>query len=154
MTRINGNIPIAKLSDQLLLNELGEIGRILYNVEKRIEKERKFDDIPSTFRLGTGHMTFFYDKCLFIYFRYLNLRREYCFRFGQKYSMAHDCEMYNRALRIEFGNPDLYNDWQANDEDNNLVLERIYERSKKYKTKHTYRGVIINDWFKFLFKED
>ena len=153
MTRVNANIPMHKLSDQLLLNELGEITRILYNVEQRINKEQDFNNIPESFTLGKGHMTFFYDKCKFIFARYLKLRGHYFNRNGKDYSEEHLIETLSRCEFIKVLKPELYNDWVATSQDNKIVLDRIYERSKGYKKQHTYYGKPINNWHRFLFEE-
>ena len=149
MTRINANIPMVCLSDQLLLNELGEITRILDSVKNRIEKNQSFNDIPESFRLGTGHMKFFYNKCAFILLRYSRLRTEYLNRHNKQYSPDHFEETKIRYEFIEAIRPDLCNIWQATEEENNLIKQRILERSKTYK-KHTYKGDVINDWSNFL----
>lgn len=61
MTRINSAIPPANLCDQHLLAEYRELPRVSALAWKWYERENK-SEIPSDFRLGTGHVSFFYDK--------------------------------------------------------------------------------------------
>lgn len=148
MTRIN---PITRFSDQLLINALGEEPRILNSVLQRIEKGILFDDIPEHFTLGTGHNKFFFNKCKWIYSHYIDLRAEYYNRFGKDYSKDHLQEVTERYDKIFDSKPFLCNMWYPTSKDENIVLNRILERSKHYKRPHTYYGEEIKDWNKFLF---
>lgn len=71
MTRINLVDP-SELMDQHLIREYGELPRIFGNVMRAVEsgKSPRHFKIPSKFVLGTGHMTFFYNKLLFLEKRY------------------------------------------------------------------------------------
>lgn len=60
MTRINC-VPVEELTDLHLLAEYRELPRVYKLVQKVIEKGADID-IPSNYRLGTGHVKFFYDK--------------------------------------------------------------------------------------------
>ena len=150
MTRIN-IIPIPKLSDQLLLNALGEETRILEKVVARIEKKKSFSDIPPSFRLGIGHVRFFYNKCEYIFERYLLMRAEYMLRYGKPYSIDHLYLNQNRVDLICNLTPNLYQNYKPLKNDVRLVLDRIYERSKGYKKVHTYKGKEIKDWKEYLY---
>lgn len=77
MTRINVGIEPSELPDKLLLAEHREITRIP-NMVKR--GRVIMDGIPEQFRLGTGHVKFFYDKLLFLRNRYVDLYTECCRR--------------------------------------------------------------------------
>lgn len=76
MTRIN-LVPVQHLSDKHLAGEYHEITRIFNLVRNCQEKvgyvRAKRDLIPATFRLGKGHVRFFYDKLGFIINRYKEL---------------------------------------------------------------------------------
>ena len=83
MTRIN-LIPPEELTDQHLIREYQELPRIVGLVRKAINKGRKPSDfkIASDYILGSGHVTFFYNKLEFLRKRQLLLiaellRREY-----------------------------------------------------------------------------
>ena len=78
MTRINAGIPVEELHNKHLLAEHREIIRIPNNVKKgRFSLKNQ----PKTFTLGTGHVTFFYDKLMFIKTRYHQLYYE-CIKRG------------------------------------------------------------------------
>ena len=63
MTRINSHINPKNLSDEHLLAEHREIKRVPKMLYKSIKKG-SVPKIPNKFCLGTGHVTFFYDKIL------------------------------------------------------------------------------------------
>ena len=143
MTRVNANLNFKHLSDQLILNELGEITRILDLVEKRIIKNVPFDDIPSKFKLGAGHQKFFFNKCGFILNRYLQLRTEHEKRTGSKYSTEHLKEALRRYSSIKNVRPELCLGYVMDDVDEELILLRLNEKKLTYKRKHTYYGKTI-----------
>lgn len=68
MTRINLTL-VSELADQHLMAEYRELPRIFGAVRDRIAKGQDFKDIPKDFRLGPGHVKFFYDKIGFLYLR-------------------------------------------------------------------------------------
>lgn len=74
MTRINV-VPVGELSNNFLMAEYREITRVYRHVRKQ-QLSGKTPKIPDTYRLGTGHVTFFYDKLLFINKRYQELIKE------------------------------------------------------------------------------
>lgn len=76
MTRIN-LVPEQELSDQHLAGEYHEISRVFELVRK---STLTLDDIPDTYRLGKGHVHFFYDKLSFIASRYVRLALEMRYR--------------------------------------------------------------------------
>lgn len=152
MTRVNLAIKPSQLSDQLLLNALGEEPRILTSVIARIDKDKPFNDIPFDFRMGAGHMKFFFDKCLLIFNRYCAMRYEYNKRFGKEYSEHHYNDVMEKYSYIKNVRPELCNDYTASLNDRKLVFDRIMERSKGYKKAHTYYGVVIDDWESVLNK--
>ena len=85
MTRINSAINPKTLTDQHLIAELRELPRIFTAVEKRIKNNILFNDIPKRFRLGTGHVKFFYNKTNFLLDRHKQLRNEYNIRFNKNW---------------------------------------------------------------------
>jgi deoxyribonuclease (pyrimidine dimer) len=71
MTRINVVNP-SELSRQHLVAEYREITRLPGNLNAWINRKSKppsFDEIPSEYKLGTGHVKFFFNK-----FKYLEKR--------------------------------------------------------------------------------
>jgi deoxyribonuclease (pyrimidine dimer) len=73
MTRINVGIKPKELPSKLLIAELRELVRIPNQV-----KTGKYDmkGQPIEFKLGTGHVKFFYDKLGYLFKRYNSLRKE------------------------------------------------------------------------------
>jgi len=70
MTRIN-LVDVRTLTDQHLQTEYRELPRIFGNVRKAISAGKTWTKdyakkAPKEFVLGTGHMTFFYNKLLFL----------------------------------------------------------------------------------------
>lgn len=68
MTRINLTL-VSELADQHLMAEYRELPRIFGAVRDRLAKGQGFNDIPKDFRLGAGHVKFFYDKIGFLFLR-------------------------------------------------------------------------------------
>jgi len=114
MTRINAAIKPAELPSKLLLAELREIKRIPNTINKA-----KLEGIPEVFRLGGGHVKFFYDKGLYTLKRYLALREE----------------SINRGFNVQdfsgaWGNypKELMNDWVETKSARQLIIERIQSK--------------------------
>lgn len=76
MTRIN-LIPAEELSDQHLLAEYRELPRIVNAV---IKGKAIFKNIPDSYRLGNGHVKFFYNKIRFLSERFKQIYLEMKFR--------------------------------------------------------------------------
>lgn len=116
MTRINVIDP-KKLCDQHLLAEHRELTRIPNDIVKRQ------GDVPlsnsTRYLLGTGHVTFFRDKLLFLKKRYDELHRE-CLRRGFNINYRWPEE----AVHFR----ELWNDYQVTTQDVQLNQARIEER--------------------------
>lgn len=117
MTRINC-VPVEELSNLHLLAEYRELPRIS-------KLAKKVDNAPKEYRLGTGHVTFFYDKGLW-------LKR----RFEEQIVP----EMIKRGFKPQYkeyrGHPEgLNNDWAVTEEAMEINRERIRKRSKNANTK-------------------
>lgn len=68
MTRVN-LVPPSELVDKHLIAEYRELPRIfslIRSYSKDLNRHRKVDPLPDSFRLGKGHVRFFYDKGLFL----------------------------------------------------------------------------------------
>ena len=116
MTRINAGVRANELVDRHLLAEHREIKRIPRAVS---QGKYKLNGAPQNFRLGPGHVKFFYDKCKYLLNRYIEIREE-CIRRGfkvQDWSSA-----WNPVP------PELMNDWQETLEAREEVLTRVNER--------------------------
>jgi len=113
MTRINVGYPVENLTTKHLIAEHREIKRIPNTI---VSGKAVVRDIPETFRLGTGHVKFFYDKLGYLLERYHDLYAE-CLRRGfnvQDYSGAWD------------GVPShLMGNYTPTDSDKVIIKERI-----------------------------
>ena len=119
MTRINVGIKPAELNDKHLMAEHREIKRIPNLINKG---KYSMDNQPDTFKLGTGHVKFFYDKLLYLKHRYNELYNE-CKKRG------FNIQNYNDAWK---GAPKhLMNDYTPTERDRNIIKERISERLNK-----------------------
>lgn len=121
MTRINCGIPVEELCQEHLLAEHREIKRIPNVIKKG---KYTLNGQPTEFKLGTGHVKFFYDKLKYIHDRYNQLYA----RCIEKNLNVTD---YSGAFD---GLPEhLYNDYTPTEHDKALVRERIAERIKGMK---------------------
>ena len=119
MTRINVGIQPAELTDKHLLAEHREIKRIPNCIAKG---KYNMEGIPERFKLGKGHVKFFYNKLEYLFTRYVKLYLE-CKNRGfnvQDYSKAWD------NLPEE-----LMNQYKPTYVDRLIVQERIYEKLNK-----------------------
>ncbi len=119
MTRVNVGILPAELPDRVLLAEHREIKR-LPNLLARVGWNWK-QPMPTQFTLGTGHMKFLMTKGYYTLMRYKSLHHE-CKRRGfnvVNYSSA--WQVYNRYIS-------LYNEYEEQPEDRELLLQRFAEK--------------------------
>ncbi len=70
MTRINCGIPPYILTSKHLLAEHRELKRIPNCIKKG---KFTLDNIPDNFKLGTGHVKFFYNKLKYLHKRYVKI---------------------------------------------------------------------------------
>ena len=116
MTRINLGVNPNELTDKHLIAEHREIIRIPNAIKKG---KAKLENIPVEFKLGTGHVKFFYDKLLHLKKRYEGLYLE-----GKKrgFNLTDFREVFNDLP------PELLNDYTPSKHDRQLILDRIAER--------------------------
>lgn len=116
MTRINIGIPPQELTGKHLIAEHRELKRIPNAVRKG---RCRLDKIPAQFSLGTGHVSFFYDKLGYLLSRYRDLYRE-CI------SRGYNVQNYESAWE---GIPSkLMRDYTPLPRDVSLVRQRIADR--------------------------
>ena len=116
MTRINCGIQPAQLSDAHLIAEHREIKRIPNTIKSG---KAKVENIPSSFRLGEGHVKFFYNKLFYLRKRYIQLYKE-CIRRG--FNVTNFIEAFD-------GLPtDLCYDYEPTENDKAIIQARITER--------------------------
>ena len=128
MTRINCGIPPAELTDKHLIAEHREIKRIPNTVSKYFSEGRlNMKDQPKQFKLGTGHVKFFYDKLGYLLTRYEQIYAECRLR---KFNVTYYGDVWNNVPQHLMGN------YTPTDIDREIVRERINERlsvTKDYK---------------------
>lgn len=121
MTRINV-VPPSELSGPHLVAEYRELPRIFGLVRARIEKGQSPSqcNIPTKYRLGTGHVTFFYDKITFLAKRQKRLIREMIYRnYSPKFT----------SVDVSDIPPEWKNDYIPTEEALSINRQRIKERS-------------------------
>lgn len=119
MTRINLVDP-DELTDQHLRAEYREIFMVGSALQRSLRSKnwpKKRKSLPPKFTLNAGHVSFFYDKGQYLHLRYLSLIEEL-----QRRGFNPDPE---RTFKREQWPDDLYNDWVPNEDDKNIVRERI-----------------------------
>ena len=116
MTRINCGISPSELSNKHLCAEHREIKRIPNCVAKG-----RFDltGQPPKFKLGTGHVKFFYDKCGYLKRRYEEIYSE-CVSRGLK--VAYYGESWDDVPAEMMG------DYEPTEEDCKIVRQRILDK--------------------------
>jgi deoxyribonuclease (pyrimidine dimer) len=128
MTRINCGIPPAELTDKHLIAEHREIKRIPNTVSKYFSEGRlNMKDQPEHFKLGTGHVKFFYDKLGYLLTRYEQIYAECRLR---KFNVTYYGDVWKNVPQHLMGN------YTPTDMDREIVRERINERlsaTKDYK---------------------
>lgn len=124
MTRINV-VPVESLSRQHLIAEYREITRLPGNLTASLSRKSKpfsFDEIPTQYVLGTGHVKFFFDKMKYLEQRFQNLVDEMIKRgYNPSYmdsTIFRDCS------------PEFYKDYEPTPEAIALNVARIKERTK------------------------
>ena len=116
MTRINAGIPVQELTDKHLIAEHREIKRIPNCIGKG---KYNLDGQPQQFKLGTGHVKFFYDKCGYLLDRYKSLYNE-CKKRG--FNVQYYIEAWDNVPSNLMGN------YTPTEHDKQIVRQRIKER--------------------------
>lgn len=75
MTRINV-VPVTELHNKHLLAEYRELPRVFGAARKWYEQGKRHDELPTTYRLGKGHVLFFYTRLGYCWKRQHELFRE------------------------------------------------------------------------------
>lgn len=116
MTRINVGVKPSLLNNKHLIAEHREIKRIPNMVSSG---RAKIIDIPPKFKLGSGHVKFFYNKLGYLKNRYEEIYKE-CINRNFKVSYYGDCWIDIPTH--------LMNDYIPTEHDKNIIEERILER--------------------------
>lgn len=127
MTRINVIDP-SHLSREHLIAEYRELPRVFSKVLKRQSKGQVPKDIKisSEYILGTGHETFFFDKCLWLLNRYDSIVKEMIERdYNVNFAIVES--IHGSVKEID---DCWFNDWTPKVEDMYLNMARIVNRTK------------------------
>jgi len=123
MTRINLVDP-KLLTKQHLIAERRELPRIFTRVKKPVDLRKT----PTSYRMGTGHVTFFYDKIKFLRNRYVELCDE-CLRRGVNIDTELSVKILSDSYDIP---PELNFDWVPCDKDIQVNLQRLIEKDNTH----------------------
>lgn len=142
MTRINADYNPKGLTDQHLLAEYRELPMVHSALRKSL-RTRKANDIikgiPKDYTLNKGHVTFFYDKLLFLNNRYERLKIELT---NRGFQLDTSRILDNSGIPFEF-----FNDWVANDNDEEIIKQRLREKISMKKGWYKYYGKQLDNNF-------
>lgn len=120
MTRIN-LIDVKYLTDQHLMAEYRELPMVAGSLRRSLKSKKGLPKIPGNYTLNKGHVTFFYNKGLFLKRRYEKIVEELLIR---GYKLQDE-----RPVDFEtFKENGLYNDWTCNYKDFIINRKRITEK--------------------------
>tara|TARA_Y100000361_G_scaffold122835_1_gene115259 strand:- start:223 stop:633 length:411 start_codon:yes stop_codon:yes gene_type:complete len=135
LTRIN-IIPVEELTDQHLMAEYREIFMIGSALQRSLNsKTWKPKKIPPSFRLGEGHVMFFYDKGKYLYKRYDEIRKEL-----KKRNFKIDDHRHFKTSQFPV---EYFNDWVPSKADQEIVRKRIEERIQQKPEWYRHYGVSL-----------
>ncbi len=117
MTRINLGYPPKKLTRLHLLSEIREIKRIPNCIKSG---KAKLENATNVFKLGAGHVTFFYRRLGYLKKRYIELYNE-CLLRG--YNVTNFVSAWDNVPEY------LMNDYEPTDQDKKIIEERIKEKT-------------------------
>lgn len=138
MVRINIISP-KELADQHLIAEYDEI-LMLFGYVKRFPEKK---NIPSTYRLGEGHIRFFKDKLLYLKKRHDLLKEEMNKRGFNP----------TRTINLLDYPQELHNDWTPTEKDEEIIIARLKEKLNKKDGWYRYYGESrSSSFFKGLLK--
>lgn len=123
MTRINTVDPF-DLLDQHLFAEWRELPRI-FALARYWADTGKRSEVPEDYRLGAGHVRFFYDKLQWLAFRHAILTSELQAR-GYKLGNYDEQREYLTWLKDNY--PDLWNGWEPSIQAHRVNLGRLQEK--------------------------
>lgn len=142
MTRINADYDPKRLVDQHLMAEYRELPMVHAALRKSL-RTRKVNDIikgiTKNYTLNKGHVTFFYDKLLFLNNRYERLKIELN---NRGFQLDSSRVLDNSGIPFEF-----FNDWVANDNDERIIKQRLNEKISMKRSWYKYYGKQLDNNF-------
>ncbi|ELW0836455.1 pyrimidine dimer DNA glycosylase/endonuclease V [Escherichia coli] len=146
MTRIN-LVHVKELADQHLMAEYRELPRVFGAVQKHVQARKRVRDfkINSTYLLGSGHVTFFYNKLLYLQKRHIEIVNE-CLRRGMK--------IQNIELNDISGFPaEFCNDYVPSESEIKMSRERLIEKLQMKPTWYKFTDVECPQYVKDMLNE-
>ena len=145
MTRINV-IDVSLLTDQHLMAEYRELPMIAGSLRRSLKSKKGLPTIPDKYLLGKGHVSFFYNKGLFLSRRYSSLINELLIR-------GYNLDL-NRVVDFQtFKDNGLYNDWVADYSDLGVNVSRINQRLLEKLRFYKYFGKPLYSLDKSIFED-
>lgn len=132
--RCNTGVNPVFLADQHLIAEQGELFIVIGNLRAR--SYTFVSKIPPKFKLGTGHIAFWYNKLAYIAKRHERISKEIIRR-----GFATPTRIYD----LHDAPQHLINDWSPSLDDTNIVRSRIYEVLLRKPNEWRYSGRYITD---------
>ena len=125
MTRINV-IPVTELCNKHLFAEWREMPRLVANLNASLSRKGKpfqLAEIPPEYKLGAGHVKFFFDKFEYLHERHKQLTQELLKR---GYKLSHtDSDIFSQVEKRWYGS------YTPTEEAMRVNRERIAERLGK-----------------------
>lgn len=123
MTRINC-VPVTELTDKHLIAEWKELPRVIKLSNKWFNEGCK-QALPDSYRMGEGHVKFFYNKIAYLFDRYRLIRLEMIDR-----GFKPDMELYKNVCKamLATNTHDQFNNWKPDERALQANRERIKER--------------------------
>lgn len=117
MTRVN-IIPPKELMDQHLMAEFREIRHVGPSLQRSLKsKSKSYLNKPEKYTLNKGHVTFFYDKGMYLYKRFQEIKEELLRRgFNINRESNFDISLFP---------PDFQKDWEPTECEKLINVERI-----------------------------
>lgn len=138
ITRINC-VPVSELCNKHLFAEHREMPRLVGNLARSLSRKGKpfqLDEIPSQYRLGKGHVMFFYNKFAYLHQRHKELTAE-LLRRGYQLTQT-DSDIF-ATVPTEW-----YGQWKPTERDLQLNRQRIADRMPA-DPKFTLKKVLANN---------
>ncbi len=132
MVRVNIVLP-KKLADQHLIAEYNEI-LMLFGY---VRKNPSATNIPSSYRLGKGHMMFFKDKLLYLKERHELIKKE----------MIKRNFITNKTISLSDFSSNLVNTWKPSHADYNIIKKRLSEKLLQKPAWYRYYGEVKSPSF-------
>lgn len=138
MTRINLVHPI-ELTDQHLIAEYREIRLLCANLQRTLKSRHGFvkSKQPNQFTLNKGHVYFFYNKGKYLHRRFNQIKNE----------MVRRGFVPNNNFPVDVWPKHLYNDWEPNERDKNIVRDRIRLRISQKPNWYRYYGNVFTGYY-------